>query len=304
MTTTVSWRRTQPTRGQYPFEQTDQFGRTAANDVTNIVDAARNNGMKLGMRLIDPPDWAGGSPAHVDPADLEDYAYHVVRYAHDSLAYFELFNEQNLAFEWGGPPDPAAFARLMAAAYRGVKRADPSIPVLNGGPAQRTGGLGGAIEDVDWLDRFLAAGGANSIDALGVHAYMGSFDATADPSCQPLCFGQVNEFRAVMQRHGAPQSIYITEFGALEDTATDLGQFNWQKLSPDQRASHLVGALRTASVEYPWIAGATMFNLDYATVGYIPSTSEQHWFSLLNPDKSPRQAFIAIRDARQSGALP
>jgi hypothetical protein len=41
-----------------------------------------------------------------------------------------------------------------------------------------------------------------------------------------------------------------------------------------------------------------------ATVGYIPPTSAQHWFSLLNPDKSPRQAFIAIRDARQSGTLP
>jgi Cellulase (glycosyl hydrolase family 5) len=304
MTVTVSWRRTQPTRGEYPFEQKDQYGRTAANDLTNIVEAARNNGLKLGTRLIDPPDWAGGSPAHVNPADLEDYAYHAVRYAHDGLAYFELFNEQNLASEWGGPPDPAAFAGLMAAAYRGVKRADPSIPVINGGPAQRTGGLGGAIEDVDWLDRFLAAGGASSIDALGVHAYMGSFDANADPSCQPLCFGQVNEFRAVMQQHGAPQSIYITEFGALEETAIDLGQFNWQKLSPDVRASHLVGALRTASVEYPWIAGATLFNLDYATVNYIPPTSEQYWFSLLNPDKSPRQAFSAIRDARQRGVLP
>jgi hypothetical protein len=97
-----------------------------------------------------------------------------------------------------------------------------------------------AIDDVEWLARFLAAGGASSIDALVVHAYMGSFDATADPSCQPLRFGQVNEFRAVMQRLGAPQSIYITEFGALEDTAIDLGQFNWPKLAPDQRASHLV----------------------------------------------------------------
>jgi hypothetical protein len=98
--------------------------------------------------------------------------------------------------------------------------------------------------------------------------------------------------------------MYVTEFGALEDTATDLGQFNWQKLSSEQRASHLVGALRKANVDYPWIAGATMFNLDYATVGYIPSNSEQRWFSLLNPDKSPRQSFLAIRDARQSGALP
>src|SRR5215204_6285065 len=185
LATTVSWRRTQPTRGQYPFEQTDQWGQTAPNDVTNVVNAARANGLKLGFRLIDPPDWAGGNPARVSPADLEDYAYHVVRYAQGALAYFELFNEQNLQSEWGGPPDPAGYARLMAAAYRGVKRADPSIPVVNGGPAQRTGGRGGSLEDVEWLDGFLGAGGAGSIDALGIHAYLGSFDPSVDAACTP-----------------------------------------------------------------------------------------------------------------------
>jgi hypothetical protein len=304
MATTVSWRRTQPTRGQYPFEQTDQWGQTAPNDVTNIVNAARANGLRLGFRLIDPPDWAGGSPARVSPADLEEYAYHVVRYAQGSLAYFELFNEQNLQSEWGAPPDPAAYARLMAAAYRGVKRADPSIPVVNGGPAQRTGGRGGSLEDVEWLAGFLGAGGAGSIDALGVHAYLGSFDPSVDAACTPLCFGQVEEFRAVMQRHGALQPLYITEFGALESTPADLGQFNWMKLAPDQRSSHLVGALRKASVEYDWIMGATVFNLDHAAVGSIGPSSEQHWFSLLNPDKSPRLAFSRIQQARISGELP
>ena len=259
------------------------MGSTAPNDVTNVVNAARANGLKFGFRLIDPPDWAGGSPARVSPTDLEDYAFHVVRYAQGALAYFELFNEQNLQSEWGGPPDPAAYARLMAAAYRGAKRADPSIPVVNGGPAQRTGGRGGSLEDVEWLAGFLGAGGASSIDALGVHAYLGSFDASVDAACTPLCFGQVEEFRAVMQRHGATRPLYITEFGALESTATDLGQFNWMKLAPDQRSSHLVGALRKASVDYDWIMGATVFNLDHAAVGSIAPTSEQHWFSLLNP---------------------
>jgi hypothetical protein len=98
--------------------------------------------------------------------------------------------------------------------------------------------------------------------------------------------------------------MYITEFGALEETAIDLGGFNWQKLPAEVRASHLVGALRAANVEIPWIAGATLFNLDYATVGYIPSSSEQHWFSLLQPDGSPRAAFNAIRTARENGELP
>jgi hypothetical protein len=304
MATTVSWRRTQPARGVYPFEQTDQWGQTAPNDVTNLITAATSNGMKFGFRLIDPPDWAGGSPARVDPADLEDYVYHVVRYAHESLAYFELFNELNLPSEWGGPPDPAAYARLMAAAYRGASRADPSVPVISGGPSQRTGGRGGSMEDVEWLDGFLGAGGASSITALGVHAYLGSFDPSADPSCMPLCFRQVEEYRAVMERDGAAElSLYITEFGALEDTPRDLGQYNWMKLASDTRADYLERALRMAN-GYPWVSGATVFNLDYAAASWIPPSSEQSWFSLLDPDGSPRPAFSRIQQARQSGDLP
>jgi hypothetical protein len=304
MASTVSWRRTEPSRGQYPFEQQDQWGQTAPNDITNLITAAGNNGMRFGFRLIDPPDWAGGSPARVAPADLEDYVFHVVRYAHASLAYFELFNEQNLGFEWGGQPDPAGYAQLMAAAYRGAKRADPSVPVINGGPSQRTGGRDGSIEDVDWLDGFLQAGGAGSIDALGVHAYLGSFPPSADSSCQPLCFRQIEDFHGILDRHGAAQPLYITEFGTLEDTPNDLGQFNWMKLQADARGTYLVDALRMASTEYTWVQGATVFNLDYATMGGIPASSEQFWFSLLNPDKTPRAAFSRIKQARASGELP
>jgi hypothetical protein len=302
MASTVSWSRTEPSRGQYPFEQKDQYGRTAANDITNLLNAASSNGLKLGFRLIDPPAWAGGAPARVNPADLEDYAFHVVRYAHASLAYFELFNEQNLAGEWGGPPDPAGYARLIAAAARGVKRADPSLPVVNAGPSQRTGGRDGSLEDVDWLDGFLQAGGASSVDALGVHAYLGSFDPATDPSCQPLCFREVEQFRAVMDRHADSQPMYITEFGALETSSVGLGQFDWMKLAPDQRAAYLVKAFQLAQ-GYPWMAGATLFNLDYAAAGR-PAASEQFWFSLLDQNRAGRQAYDRISQARASGELP
>ena len=302
MASTVSWSRTEPSRGQYPFEQQDQYGRTAANDVTNLINAASANGMKFGFRLIDPPGWAGGAPARVNPADLEDYAFHVVRYAHGALAYFELFNEQDLVSEWGGPPDPAGYARLIAAAARGVKRADPSIPVINAGPSQRTGGRDGSLEDVDWLDGFLQAGGASSVDALGVHAYLGGFDPGTDPSCEPLCFREVEQFRAVMDRHGDGQPMYITEFGALENTPIGLGQFDWMKLPADQRAGYLVKALQMADT-YPWMAGATLFNLDYAAAGR-PPTSEQFWFSLLDESRAGRPAYSRISQARASGELP
>jgi hypothetical protein len=160
------------------------------------------------------------------------------------------------------------------------------------------------MEDVDWLDGFLQAGGADSIDALGVHAYLGSFAPSADASCQPLCFRQIEDFHAIMDRHAAAQPIYITEFGTLEDAPNDLGQYNWMKLPADARGSYLVDALRMASTEYAWVQGATVFNLDYATMGSIPARSEQFWFSLLDQGKAPRVAFSLMKQARASGQLP
>src|ERR1700687_1423202 len=41
MSAYVAWRAVEPSRGQYIFEQQDQWGRTAANDLTNVLNAAR-----------------------------------------------------------------------------------------------------------------------------------------------------------------------------------------------------------------------------------------------------------------------
>src|SRR6266852_6347866 len=100
----VAWRAVEPSRGQYIFEQRDQWGRTAANDLTNVLNAARENGLKVGLRLDAPPDWAGGAVYRLDPADVEDYVYHAVRHAAGTVAYVEVFNEMNLPLEWGTSP--------------------------------------------------------------------------------------------------------------------------------------------------------------------------------------------------------
>jgi hypothetical protein len=304
MATTLSWARTEPSRGTFPFEQKDQWGQTRANDLTNVVNAARNNGMRVGLRLFGPPTWAGGSLGKVKPSDLEDYVYHAVKYAGPSLAYVEVFNEPNLPGEWGGSPDPAAYARLVAGAYQGAKRADPSVVVINGGPSQRTSGRGGSMEDVDWLDGFYKAGGNKYVDALGVHAYLGNFDPATDPSCTPMCFREVEQFRQLMARYGDSRPMYIGEMGTLEQTSVDLGQFNWMKLPSQQRAEYLVKALQMANGDYAWIAGATVFNLDYADVGSIGQGSEEYWFSMLNADRTPRSAYSRFRQARGDGSLP
>jgi hypothetical protein len=307
MSAYVSWRAIEPSRGQYIFEQRDQWGRTAANDLTNVLTAAGDSGLKVGLRLDDPPAWAGSTVSQLDPADVEDYVFHVVRYAGASLAYVEVFNEMNLPVEWGtSPVDPAAYARILAGAYRGAKRADPGLTVVSAAPSQRTGGLGGTMEDVDWLDGLYDAGGAQYFDALGVHAYIGNQDPNTDPNtCSPMCFRDVELYRAVMDQHGdSAKGALITEFGALEQASADLGPYAWMELPSDTRAQFLVQSLHMASTDYPWLLGATLFNLDYASMKGLPANSERPWFSLLNADRTPRLAYLQIQQARASGYLP
>jgi hypothetical protein len=310
MSAYVPWGNVEPSRGQFVFEHQDQWGRTSANDLTNVIDAARANGLKVGLRLDQPPEWAGGAVYRLDPADVEEYVYHVLKYASGSIAYVEVFNEMNLPLEWGTTPvDPAAYARILAGAYRGAKRADPNVTVVSAAPSQRTGGLGGTMEDVDWLNGLYDSGGAVSFDALGVHAYLGNLDPATDPACTPMCFRDVELYRAVMLQHGdSTKPGVITEFGALERTSIDLGQYTWMELAADARANYLVEALHMASVEYPWLIGATMFNLDYATVPSVPNTSERYWFSLLTRSTTgalvPTAAYTKLKEARASGFLP
>jgi hypothetical protein len=302
----ISWRALEPVRGQFLFEQKDQWGSTLPNDLTNALNVARTSNVHFALRLDDPPGWAGGAAYRLDPSDVEDYVYHVVRYGGAGIAYVEVFNEMNLPLEWGtSPVDPVAYARILAGAYAGAKRANPATLVVSAAPSQRTGGLGGTMEDVDWLRGLYQAGGAGAFDLLGVHAYLGNFDPTSDPSCTPMCFRDIELYRAVMEQQGdGHKAAFITEMGALQQAPVDLGDYAWMQLGPDQRADYLVRALRMGNANYPWLNGAMVFNLDYAAAGDIPSTSERYWFSMLNSDHSPRPVYTRISQARASGFLP
>ena len=70
----------------------------------------------------------------------------------------------------------------------------------------------------------------------------------------------------------------------------------------------LVKALQIANGNYPWIAGAMVFNLDYApSARYVAqnnSSTERYSFSLPNQDKRPRQAYNVVKAAHSSGKLP
>jgi hypothetical protein len=186
-----------------------------------------------------------------------------------------------------------------------VKRADPSVQVISAAVSQRTGGRGGTMEDVDFLDELYKAGARGSFDLLGIHAYLGNFAPEIDPSeCSPMCFRDLERFRAVMERNGdADKGAFLTEVGALQQTSADLGGFEWMELAADVRGEYLVRALQMANGNYPWIRGAVLFNFDYAMVPWNSPNGEKYWFSLRQSNGAPTPALQHIVTARRDGRL-
>ena len=120
-----------------------------------------------------------------------------------------------------------------------------------------------------------------------------------------MCLRTLELLRAVMEKNGdAAKGAHVTEMGVLQSTPNDLGAYEWMEVPAEQRAENLVKSLQLLNAAYPWVRGANVFNLDYAVVPWVPATSPMHWFSLLNPDRSPRPVYNRLKDGRTSGQLP
>jgi hypothetical protein len=224
----------------------------------------------------------------------------MAKHGRGTVVGYEILNEPNLPFEWGGPPDPAGYAAFLKAAYRGIKSADLSALVIGGGPSPNTGGFGGTIEDTDFLSGMYDAGARGSMDVLGIHNYGGNTPPDRDPGDCGICFRRAEMYRQLMVRRGdAGTPIWATEFGWLMDPGYDMGQYDWMKVSPEQQASYIVRSYQYAAKNWPWMKGMLLSNLDASTTGYHAEPQDGlQWFAILNPDHSPRPAWDAFREMR------
>lgn len=286
----LSWRQLQPTARRFAWKD-DQ------NDLDNILRAARQGGLRVVLRIDGGPPWAGNTAASATPDQVFKLFSSVAAYAGQTVAAYEVLNEPNLPDEWGGPPDPAAYTRYLQAAYQGVKASNPDALVLGGGLAPATGGNFGSMEDFDFLRGMLAAGARASMDGLAIHNYGGSAEPERDPlNCNEICFRRAERYRALLLELGAGDlPLWATEFGWLIDGGRDLGGFNWMKVTPQQQADYLVRAYRYALANWDWLRGMLLFNLDHSTAPWHGPDTSLYWFSILNPDHSPRPAYEALR---------
>jgi hypothetical protein len=267
-----SWNLAQPQAGSPP-----DFART---DV--MVELASRHGIDLLPVVTHAPPWARVEPEKDGsaPSDVHGYADYVTalirRYGprgsywrlHPDvpkrpIRAWQIWNEP--ALEWQFSPSdsrwPMRYGRVLRAASRAVKKADPGATVVLAG-----------LVNVAWVDLgvLYAKGGIRGhFDVAAVHIYSGKPSDFVDI---------VRRFRRVIRRNGGGGlPIYVTEAGASAsaDDFRSPGHEHFQ-LTDAEMARHipatyraLAAARRRLGIERVyWYTWATAYTRESGIFGY------------------------------------
>jgi polysaccharide biosynthesis protein PslG len=277
-----SWRDIEPTRGQFHWQRSDE-----------VVQGAAYYGLDLVVRLDQHPIWASPVTTAVNapPEELADYTDFVRRVAEryqDLILGYIIWNEPNLAIDWGGElPDPAGYTEMLKAAYQAIKEADPAALVVSAALAPTNEQSPNALDDRIFLRQMYDAGAGPYFDVLGAHPYGFAYPPDDPPGAHDsLNLARVEDLRAIMVEYGdGAKPVWATEFGWTVEATDDRA---WQVVTPQQQADYLVRTYERAAAEWPWLQLLAVWNLG--------GEAHPEWggFSLLTPEGRPRPAYHAL----------
>ena len=279
-----------------------------------VVKQVNDRGLKLLARLSIDPDktdfWAGLPPGNADA--FAEYAgalaarYNCQPGSAGCIQAFQIWNEPNLAREWGGQrPNPAEYAAFLKKAYTAIKAGNPNAIVINAGMAPTGDDSANAMPDDKFYDLMYQAMGGNStgyFDALGVHGAGYAAPPELDPADAAsnqkyggyrfFSFRHVEDIRAIMEKYGdAAKKIVLLEFGWTSDDTNPAYKWHGRDAGIDDtvKADYLKRAFEYANANWPWVglmSVITMPNADWLNDG-DPTDEEQFWWAIMEPSSSP-----------------
>jgi hypothetical protein len=316
------WRRIEPEKGRYVWEETDE-----------IVALARRHGLRLVPMLLYTPRWASSASFapldyHRAPPisyhDYRDFVYAVVnrykpcgqsRLTADGYGITDwiIWNEPSVSAA-GEAPQPGQFwigsleeyIQLLRAGYEGAHAADPNCNVLNGGLADVFWAVGKG-DIVTALERLYdpngdgnAADGARPFfDTLNVHIYPpGAPDAAWYRE-------RLEAIARVMERFGdADKTLWITEtgYGSLSPSP-DFGRGDGGEdplPSPyvdEETQAHAVRLVYETCATFPQVQRVFWWSLrDYYQDGSAANQAMEAHYGLLRANFAPKPSYLAYGD--------
>ncbi|MDQ6672764.1 MAG: hypothetical protein M3069_18815, partial [Chloroflexota bacterium] len=163
-----------------------------------------------------------------------------------------------------------------------------------------------SADDVEYLKWMYQAGLKDNFDALGAHANtqapevaatLGSLKYFPHPS---FYFRRVEQLREVMLDNGdAARQIWLVEWGWTADKVHPA--YSWFAVSEDQKGQNIVTGWQYARDHWtPWMGVMVLWTFSDPT---WDQNREEYWWSITNPDGTPRPAYTRIREARLNGLL-
>lgn len=227
-------------------------------------------------------DWNPPDPSH--EADWAEFLRRLTARYPEAIG-IEIWNEPNLSHLFAGGANAERYTELLNIAYTAVKSVDSSMPVIGGSLAGAPGGENpGGIGDHTFLERMLANGAGEHMDAIGVHAYPATVSATWDVAAARATIGRIREIRGAAGYSSMP--IWVTESG--EPTATSAYP---EGVSDEQQAIDLVDLMIYFGAQ-PDIPVAIIHRLvDYSGA----QVSAESGFGVFREDGSPKLAACALR---------
>jgi len=291
----VQWFAMESTPGVYDFSGIDL-----------LVNDLHVQGVEVLLTISGSPTWATAAADNGGPRNPADFARFMsalaTRFAGRVGAY-EIWNEPNLALEWGPRVDPGAYVELLKAAAPAIRAADPHVVIVAAalGPTGYNDPKIG-IDDVRYLEQLEAY--QNGVyhyvtDVQGSHPYgyrsapellppekPGVGEYTAHPS---FYFRRIEQQRLAMIRGGdGDRAMWITEWG------WGSGNFpEFSDVSEETRAQWIVQSVQQIRARYPWVGAMFLWNLNWSV--FSPPDVSWGYFSLLNPDYTPRSAYNAVK---------
>ncbi len=307
----VEWRVFEPNPGQIDF-----------NELHAIVNEAGARGINVLFSVVNSPPWAreSGFDPNVGgpPADPNTYAAFVGRMAGEfcgsALKAIEVWNEQNLHYEWGNKPlNPADYMNLLRPAYGAIKGACPSMLVISGAPTPAGSNPPWAVDDFQYLEGMFQNGLANYADGIGAHpsGYNvppsvgwqdacgviqqtgNSFNGACDSPHHSWSFRSTLEgYRNIAVKYGAANKrIWPTEFGWAAGGAFDPRYAYANDNDFGEQAAWTVEAYQMMR-NWGWVGPAFLWNLNFRVVA---NGSEKAQWGIVNPDWSPLPAYNALK---------
>ncbi|MBN1995016.1 MAG: cellulase family glycosylhydrolase [Anaerolineae bacterium] len=269
----MPWMYVEPHPGDYHWGSWDEIIRTYAA-----------NGIKVMLSIPKAPEWA--RPSNTDfsvegpPADPATYANFVALVAQryqGGVQAIEVWNEQNIDYEWGREPfNPARYMELLKAAYTAIKAVDPNMIVVSGALTPTGAPPPGAMDDQEYLKQMYTHGLKQYCDAIGAHpsGFANPPDALFaggdyDPSRgyddhRSFFFRNTMEaYRQIMVENGdGAKTIWPTEFG-WPVMRYDDGRFPFAAENSLERQAQWTVQAYQMGQQWGWVGTMFLWNLDY-----------------------------------------